>query len=374
MTGRNDTSALSVRDLDFDTCDFTTLALVRAASLNEASRSIEVVASTDTPDAYGDVLDQSTWKLDRYRANPVVLWAHKQSELPIGTASDVKFVAGTGLVATLTFVSEALNPQAERVWQQIKAGVLRAVSVGFMPSDYRMETRSGRDVWVLSGLELFEISVCPVPANPDTLARRKSMQARLAPAPAVAGAAAPAASSTKPTEATPMKSIATTLGLAQDATEDQIAHALATLNAANARLLGEVGAKSADEAVGAIRALKADHDLLVQAQKELAEIRATQEAAERSDLLEKAVRKLGPAIKEAIGDMPITALRAFVEKAPQAIPVNDVREPAKPQAGALVDPATGKSWGEMSMQEKHRLGNDHPDIFAAMREAAAAAR
>lgn len=141
-------------------------------ALHEERREVDFVASTDAVDSYGEIVEQS-WNLDRYRSNPVVLFGHNSRALPIGFASRVDVVSGR-LEATIKFASERANPEAEKVWQSIKEGTLRAVSVGFYPHDVRIEKRNDQEVFVLSNNELFEISVVPIPANPEALAKMRA--------------------------------------------------------------------------------------------------------------------------------------------------------------------------------------------------------
>lgn len=151
--------------------DLLTCALRIKRSAKD-TRSIDVIASTEAVDSYGEIVEQS-WDLARYKANPVVLFAHNSRELPIGSARDVKVEDGA-LVATLDFVSAEANPKAEQVWQLIQQGALRAVSVGFRPRTVRSEKRDGKEVYVLADNELHEISVVPIPANPEALARARA--------------------------------------------------------------------------------------------------------------------------------------------------------------------------------------------------------
>lgn len=146
---------------------------IELRSLNETARSIEVVASTETIDSYGEIVAQN-WKLDRYRSNPVVLFAHRSRELAVGRAENVRVENGA-LCATFVFATAEANPLAEQVWQSIRQKMLRGVSVGFMPSEIRYEKRDGKDVCVLDQNELFEISMTPVPANPEGLAKAKAL-------------------------------------------------------------------------------------------------------------------------------------------------------------------------------------------------------
>ena len=157
-------------------------------SVDEASRSFEVVASTDTIDGHGDIVEQS-FDLKRYKKNPVVLWLHNsfgyfdgaraEDFLPIGKAEGVK-VTGGQLEAKIVFATEKANPLAEKIFNQVLEGTLRAVSIGFKPGKVtRTENNdTGKVTYRLSNNELFEISVVPIPSNPDAVAKSLAAQER----------------------------------------------------------------------------------------------------------------------------------------------------------------------------------------------------
>lgn len=138
-------------------------------AINESERSIDVVASTSALDSYDEIVEQE-WDLRRYAKNPVILWCHDSRDFPIGTAENVSTSTGE-LTCTIKFASKEANPEAERAWLLAKEKVLRGVSVGFRSHDRRWEKRDDRDVYVLRKNELYEISMVPVPANPDGLSR-----------------------------------------------------------------------------------------------------------------------------------------------------------------------------------------------------------
>jgi len=141
--------------------------------IDQQRRSVEFVASTDAVDSHGDVIEQASWQLGHYRENPVVLYGHDSRELPIGQATRVEVKNGQ-LETTIQFASAEANPRAEQVWQLVREGVLRAVSVGFLPTKGAYERRDGSEVFVWKSPVLKEISVVPVPANHEALARMKS--------------------------------------------------------------------------------------------------------------------------------------------------------------------------------------------------------
>lgn len=141
-------------------------------ALRTESREADFVASTEAIDSYDEVVEQS-WDLERYGSNPVVLFAHQSRELPIGRATRVAVVNGQ-LEATIQFATAEMNPKADQVFRMVQAKMLNAVSVGFVPRDVRLEKRDGRDIYVLGDNELHEISVVPIPANPEALAKMKA--------------------------------------------------------------------------------------------------------------------------------------------------------------------------------------------------------
>src|SRR5512145_3018627 len=179
---------------------------LQVLSIDEDNRTVEYVMSDDSVDSYGEIVEQ-IWRLERYKRNPVVLYAHnhqsgtgflggsglsQEETLPIGRVIKGPSIKGnkeTGkrLVGTVEFAPEEVNPFAERVWQLVKSGFLRAGSVGFYPHDVRREVREDAETYILSDNELFEFSACPIGANANAIANslgsreeRRALLAKLA--------------------------------------------------------------------------------------------------------------------------------------------------------------------------------------------------
>jgi HK97 family phage prohead protease len=135
------------------------------------SRRLKFTVSTGTVDRERDVIAQSGWMLDNFKKNPVVLFGHDYSGLPVAKATDIQVVGDT-LVAEAEFATAEMYPFAETVYQMVKGGFLNATSVGFRPLKWvRNEERKGYDI---ESAELFEFSIVPVPANPDALVMARS--------------------------------------------------------------------------------------------------------------------------------------------------------------------------------------------------------
>lgn len=126
----------------------------------KSENGYRVLASTNAVDRQGDIVDQGGWELKNFLLNPVILWAHKYDELPVGKATNVK-VTSAGLELDFEFAPVEANAKAEEVRNCFEQGFLNAVSVGFIPKE-----RSGNTI---TKAELLEVSIVPVPANQEAL-------------------------------------------------------------------------------------------------------------------------------------------------------------------------------------------------------------
>ena len=145
--------------------------LLKAAEQNQSEMTF--VASEETPDRSGDVIEANGWDLDGYKINPVVMFAHNYAVPPIGTASNV-WVKNKQLLSTIRFDAE--DPFASFLQGKYKRGVMRAVSVGFRPLEFDTapdgDGKKGMFAnYVFKKVELLEISMVPVPMHPRALAK-----------------------------------------------------------------------------------------------------------------------------------------------------------------------------------------------------------
>jgi len=167
--------------------------------IDEADRSVEVIASTEALDSHGDVVKQF-WDLDRYNKNGPVLWNHNIFEssnysmggavrpedvMPVGKGGDVK-VSAKKLTAKLTLVKGTAveEPFIDKLWRRIQQGVIKAVSVGFRPGEQKrvLNASGGTDHYELGSAEnpneLVEISFVPMGSNPEAVAKSIAWERR----------------------------------------------------------------------------------------------------------------------------------------------------------------------------------------------------
>lgn len=145
--------------------------------VDSAKRAMRFVASDESVDRYGDIIRARGWQLERFRQNPVLLFGHNSREPAIGGVTKIE-VVGTRLIADVEFDDAPENTKAQVVWGLLEKGYMRAVSVGFAPTGKINTLLDDAGNWTgfeYTQQELLELSVVPVPANPQALAIAKSL-------------------------------------------------------------------------------------------------------------------------------------------------------------------------------------------------------
>ena len=146
------------------------LSTVASVPVDGDDRTRRFCFSDASVDRMGDTIAADGWVLDDFLRNPVALWAHDSSALPIGRASNLAVEDGR-LMGDITFISGEIYPFAETVFQMVQGGWLNAVSVGFLPIEHDWSNEDDRPWGIdFKTQSLLEISICPVPANPNALA------------------------------------------------------------------------------------------------------------------------------------------------------------------------------------------------------------
>ena len=126
---------------------------------SEDERAVTAIVSTADRDRDGEIVSPRGIELDGYLKNPVLLWAHRYMDPPIGRAMWVKRKKD-GLVAKFEFSKSQF---ANEIYQLYKDGFLRAFSIGFIPLDYDEKEKVHKKILLL------EVSAVPVPANENAL-------------------------------------------------------------------------------------------------------------------------------------------------------------------------------------------------------------
>ncbi len=140
-------------------------SVLEIKSVDESKRIVRGVATTPSVDRVGDIIDPLGMKFQ----NPLAfLWQH-QHDKPIGTVKfDKPTKNGINFEAEIASIEEpgTLKDRLDEAWQSIKAGLVRAVSVGFRPIEYSFMDNGGIR---FSETECYELSAVTIPANSDAL-------------------------------------------------------------------------------------------------------------------------------------------------------------------------------------------------------------
>jgi HK97 family phage prohead protease len=139
----------------------------------ELSNGAAWTFSTFDLDRFGERIDPAGWDFQQYLKNPVVEWAHRYDIPAIGKAEGI-YADETGLHGSIVFNAKEYDPFGWGIGERVKAGVIRAGSVGFRPVEIELPSKEdGRDgtTLIFRKQELLEFSICNVPANPFALSR-----------------------------------------------------------------------------------------------------------------------------------------------------------------------------------------------------------
>jgi HK97 family phage prohead protease len=131
-------------------------------------RQVRVIVSDATPDRCGDVIEPGGIRLANFRLNPVVLREHDVNA-PIARCTEIGLQngiqGGDQLMALVEFPPAGTSKRGDETLALLKAGVLSAVSIGFLvikgepiPGGFRY-----------FDTEMLEFSVVSIPANPAAL-------------------------------------------------------------------------------------------------------------------------------------------------------------------------------------------------------------
>ena len=135
--------------------------------------ALDFVLSDATPDRYGDVIDANGWVLDNFKRNPIALFNHN-ADFPVGRWENLG-VKGDALRGHLRMAPAGISPRIDELRALINAGILKAVSVGFMPLESQARSRTERGERYTKQ-ELVETSLVSVPANPNAVLMAKSLR------------------------------------------------------------------------------------------------------------------------------------------------------------------------------------------------------
>ncbi len=140
-------------------------SVLTVKAVEEEQRIIRGIATTPNPDRVGDIVEPLGVRFK----NPMPLLHQHDHDKPVGTVTfDTPTKDGITFEAKLPKIEEAgpLRDRIETAWGELKAGLVRAVSIGFRALEYSWMDDGG--IRFIS-TEVLELSLVSVPANADAV-------------------------------------------------------------------------------------------------------------------------------------------------------------------------------------------------------------
>jgi HK97 family phage prohead protease len=140
---------------------------------SETEKGYPWTLSTFDLDRFEERIDPQGWDFKRYMDNPVVEWAHMYNIPAIGKIEGLA-ADGDGLHGLVFFNDKSFDVFGWSIGERVKAGVIRAGSVGFRVIEIEIpskdDSKDGTSL-IFRKQELLEFSICNVPANPFALTK-----------------------------------------------------------------------------------------------------------------------------------------------------------------------------------------------------------
>ncbi len=182
----------------------------------------KVRISDESLNSYGTRIITSGGDLEDYRRNPVLLYMHERGNV-IGTVDNIE-VVGTEIIGELNF--DEAGEKSQRIAKQWEKGSLRMVSAGLMVIEMSEDPKMlvpGQTSPTITKWKLREVSVVDIAANPNAI-RLYDKDGVLLDLSENGSNPLPKLKNNTNTNQTRMdqKELALALGLAEDATMEQI--------------------------------------------------------------------------------------------------------------------------------------------------------
>jgi len=143
----------------------------------EAGQGFPWTLSTYDLDRFGERIDPQGWDFKRFIENPVIEWAHRYDIPAIGKIEGLS-IDDSGLHGMVYFNDKSYDPFGWSIGQRVKAGVIRAGSVGFRVIEIEIPDKAAAQdgtSLIFRKQELLEFSICNVPANPWALVKAPAL-------------------------------------------------------------------------------------------------------------------------------------------------------------------------------------------------------
>ena len=152
-------------------------------SINEDDLTLTAVITDSSLDRDNEIISTKGIQTDNFMKNPVVLYSHNRvgpfeftNDLPVGKVLSLKKMAKK-MEAKVKFTPEDLHPDGYKLFRMYKEGFLRAFSIGYKEIKSSIKEVGDTVIKVLDKIDLAELSVAIIPANPNAIAKSLTLPA-----------------------------------------------------------------------------------------------------------------------------------------------------------------------------------------------------
>lgn len=134
-------------------------------SIDEDKREIHGMASTPALDRVKDIVEPLGLTFD---AGTPLMLNHDHSQ-PVGTVTfGTPTVKGLPFTASIAKVEDpgVVKNRTDEAWHSVKAGLIKGVSIGFIPSEYEPIEKGGVR---FTKAHVHELSLTAIPCNPEAM-------------------------------------------------------------------------------------------------------------------------------------------------------------------------------------------------------------
>lgn len=129
--------------------------------------------TSEVIDRQNEIVKATSYNIDKFMENPVMFFQHNSFDLPIGLWVDYKIEKNelylAGWFHQLT--DEEGNELSKTVKDYVEKGILKATSIGFQNINSHIERIDNKNIKVYDEIDLIEVSIVTIGANPDALAK-----------------------------------------------------------------------------------------------------------------------------------------------------------------------------------------------------------
>ncbi len=144
--------------------NFFAPAVVKSAD-SKGDWIIRGYAATSDLDRQGDVISPEALEraAENLKVNSTVFYEHKHDQPPVGKVLD------SGVDEGGLWVEVMISKTRPDIWQLIQEGILSKFSIGgkVLSATKRRDRATGQDYNLIEGMELYEVSIVGLPANPQ---------------------------------------------------------------------------------------------------------------------------------------------------------------------------------------------------------------